>query len=326
MRENFVLIEQPTLNGFGEVVAFEERRTLIGDLNSSEAFDTEQDVIENVQALNGLIGKWMHNRGFKAASLIMDLMLDKTQEAHRKDDYTPKSLHMLTQAVWFISCLEDGLHVEDPEGVLALIFAHDLGEDYGITPEDIDVYLTENGIADRRLIDQLKEDFDVITKQYRNTETSQKGPMKYEGDEEYNSALARSQNASIAKMFDRAHNIMTLIGVQKLKKLKKYMGHIIADQPEYAATAKRNFPSQADLYDVLEAIIEGEAVVTQVEIDIAEQKSIGDGTQLDILNNTPDQGFKNMPSGLHPYEVIADRIRHQYPHVFMDDNLDGQEP
>lgn len=301
-------------------------RTLCDTLSTSGRFENESDVLENIQFLNGYLGQWMHDRGMKQSAALMDLMLDRNMDKYRQDNVTPTSLHEMTQAIWFISCVEDGLHVEDVEGVLSVIFAHDLGENFGDTPEDMNTYLTEQGITDRDAIERFKTSFDVITKQYRDKESGEKGPLKHAHNRDYNAALVQDQNASVAKMFDRPHNIMTLIGAKKLKKMISYMAHIVDEQDDYVREASANFPSQAELYETLQHITIGETAVTQIEIDIAQKRSVGNGTQLEILGDMPDRGFKNLPAGIHPYEVIADRIRHQYPNVFMVDDPNGQSP
>ena len=135
-------------------------------LNASNMFDTEQDVIENFDQAVDMVREWLQDKGYKQAELLMDLTLEQKDGLWRKDRVTPAALHEITQAIWFIALHEDGINVQDPEGVLSVIFTHDLGEDFGIKPEEIEQYLVENGIPAGEKIDTFKVNFDAITKKY----------------------------------------------------------------------------------------------------------------------------------------------------------------
>lgn len=297
----------------------ENASTFCGDLSQSCLFDNEQDAIHAIDYLADNLNQWMALHGYRQAQLIMDRMLNHKSSALRHDGVTPAALHELTQAVWFISCVEDGLHVEDAEGVLSVIFSHDLGEDYGETPESFDAYLTENGITNRDAIERFKRSFDVITKQYRNPETDQKGPLRHANNSAYNDMLVQDREASVAKMFDRPHNIMTLIGAKEHDKILSYMDHILEEQDQYVLAASINFPEQSELYETLRYLTENEAELTREKIDLISFPYDDSNTFM------PEKGFKDMPFGLHPRSVIMQRLHEHYPDIYPADNPDGQQ-
>lgn len=285
-------------------------------LTNTGLYDSEADVIANFDHLVHDMRKWLQAKGYKQASAIMDFMIDKKQGVRRKDGKTPGALHELTQAVWFISCIEDGLHVDNPENILSVIFAHDLGEDYGVQPHELENYLCRTkGFKPNEQIDEFLEDFDVISKRW-----GKGGTPRYKNDYEYYCALQKRRNASVAKMIDRAHNIMTLIGVKQneghddKRRMTEYVAKTLQLQSDYVRDATLAFPSQAEIYKALEFVIEKESQVCRYYIVDTGKKITDDD---DLRQAMPDKGFKKLPNGFHPLIFAAERIRHTYPETHL---------
>ncbi len=276
-------------------------------------YDTEERVIENFDNLVDDLRSWLESRNYRQATILLDLMLDLNQGKTRQDDITPSALHEVTQAIWLISVLEDGLHVDDPEGVLSLIFCHDLGEDFNLRPDDIEKYLNDNGIKSSPQTAQLKESFDAISKRY-----GKDGDPCHEHDYAYYQCVAADKNASVAKMFDRAHNIMTLIGVKNISNMHDYTAKTLQLQENYIPLASDLFPDQAELYEIMEEII-------KKEIKVSRFHTVNTGKMLhnddELCQSMPRQFFNDMPSGLHPLIVPAERIRKIYPDTHLQNNV-----
>ncbi len=295
---------------------FRWRDTFAEYLTSTGRYNSEDDVIKNFEPLVKDLRGWMKAKGYNFAEAVLDYTLEKKAELVRKDGKTPSALHEVTQAVWFISCIEDGLHVDDPEGILAVIFSHDLGEDFGVLPEDLSRYLrNERGFMDSLAIDEFLENFDVISKRYGKT-----GAPRYKNDYEYYLAIQKMKNASVAKMIDRAHNIMTLIGVKENEgpedkmRMTVYVAKTLQLQSDYVRDASLAFPSQAEIYKALEFVIEQEAQVCRYYIVDTGKKITDDN---DLRSEMPDKGFKKLPKGFHPLIFAAERIRHTYPETHL---------
>ncbi len=241
-------------------------------------------------------------------------MLNLNEGKTRKDDITPSALHEVTQALWLISAMENGLYIDDPESVMSLIFCHDLGEDFNLKPSYIEQYLNDNGIKSNYKIKQLKLSFDAISKKY-----GKNGDLRHAHDYAYYQTVAKDKNASVAKMFDRAHNIMTLIGVKDIKNMHDYTAKTLQLQEDYIPTASALFPNQALLYEIMEEVIKKEIKVSRFHTVNTGKKLPNDD---ELCYSMPNNIFKDMPSGLHPLIVPAERIRKIYPDTHMQDNLE----
>ena len=274
-------------------------------LQQSGLYENEDNVAENFDDLIGETRDWLHNKGFKQAEVLMDLMLECNEDKTRQDGTTPSALHEMTQAIWFISCIEGDLHVDDVEGVLSTIFTHDLGEDFDIRPEALEQHLVDNGVPRSPKTEQLKASFNAISKRY-----GKNGEDRHKNEYEYSRTVRADQNASIAKMFDRAHNIMTLVGVKDKSKMADYMAKTLQLQHDNVKNASANFPSQKPMYKTLQQLIRQEIQACYYYI-VDTGKKITNNDDLEL--SMPKKGFKDVPLGLHPLVVSAERIRHTYP-------------
>ncbi len=290
--------------------SFEMASSFCEHLQKTRLYENEDTVIENFDYLVEDIKKWLQNKGYKQAELLMKLMLEKNDGKTRQDGKTPSALHEITQALWFISCTEDDLNVDDIEGVLSVIFAHDLGEDFNLRPDDLEKYLLENGIRPSPKVEQFKQDFDVISKRY-----GKNGADRHDTIYEYYLDIQSSPNASIAKQFDRAHNIMTLIGVKDKNKILDYVFKTMQLQNDFIRDVSHKFKSQQEIYTNLDKIIKQGIQVCSYHVVDTGKRISNDG---DIDLSMPESGFKNLPLGLHPLIVSAERIRKTYPKIYIN--------
>ncbi|MFP4097356.1 MAG: hypothetical protein ACLFP8_02810 [Alphaproteobacteria bacterium] len=282
----------------------------------AERYRSEETVRENFDSLVQDVYEWLDDKQYHMARESLNLMLDHADGKTRDDEITPGPLHEITQAVWFISAIEDGFTVRDPEIILSLIFVHDLGEDYNIKPQTLEARLRERGISSDSRVRALLKSFDVITKYYGKDERVQyhlgRGRYKTEGD--YQNGVSVDKYASVAKMFDRMHNLMTLVSVREIKQMHEE----IAKTARYYVLNRirrmsKDFPEHEAIYDLMY-----KALVTQLEF--SRYYTVPDGDPLpdneEILSQMPKKGFPYMPEGLHPLLVIARRTRAEYPEIY----------
>ncbi|MDH5722620.1 MAG: hypothetical protein OEY94_04780 [Alphaproteobacteria bacterium] len=202
---------------------------------------------------------------------------------------------------------ENGLPIDDVEGVLSVIFAHDLGEDHNLQQEDLEKYLLDNKIEKNR-VDEFILDFDAITKIYSNDELTSKAP---DGKEyEYYKGMSKRKNVSIAKLIDKSHNLMTMIGVKSEEYMATETAKILQLLHPYVLNASEKFPSQAKTYEALKELLEAICQVNRYFFVDTGQPLTGNE---DLQNDMPKKGFEDLPLGLHPLIIIAERVRKKYP-------------
>ncbi|MCK5375141.1 MAG: hypothetical protein KAJ40_07645 [Alphaproteobacteria bacterium] len=314
---------RPNLSGYsflGKILGSSYKNTpdFCSYLQLSGKFETEEDVVKNFDTLVCELYDWLDAKDYKLAHLIMKLTLDKNNKKTRDDRKTPKALHELIQATWFISTIEDGIPVRDPELILGIIFAHDLGEDFGITPEKLVDYLKENGIKLSIRTDIFSQSFDAISKYFgKDGKISyHSGEGKYKGEGDYQNGVSENFYASVAKMFDRTHNLMTLVGVRKTKRMHEE----IAKTARYYVKNRidrlsRNFGSHRKMYEMMKYILDR-------QLEVSRYYTIPDGDLLpedkEILEWMPKKGFSSVPTGLHPLIVIARRTRAEYAEKYIN--------
>lgn len=306
---------------------FRKRDSFAEYLTSTGRYDTEQDIVENFDSLVLDVRKWLKAKHYGHAEALLDLVLDKKDGLTRKDGKTPSALHEVTQAVWFISCVEDGLPVEDPAGVLSLIFSHDLGEDFGVTTQDLWHYLhVEKAFADDEQLQEIIDDYDVISKRW-----GKGGPERYANEYQYfHIAQHQRRNNSIAKLIDRAHNITTMIGVkdeegeQEKAVMMKYIAKTLTLLGDYVRDASQVHPKQAETYEALQYVIDRVSQVSRYYVVDTGKVMVEDD---ELRSSMPDKGFLKLPNGFHPLIFAAERIRLTYPetHLAQKQDLNGVE-
>ena len=279
-------------------------------------FGKEDGVINAAASLIEVLYDRLDATGYKMAKALLDLSLEKRGDELRDDEKTPKFLHDIVQAVWVIDAIEGKYHIENPEILVALALSHDLGEEYGITPSKMFEYLEENGIKKNKRVLTFLKSFDAISKYYGDEEHEAYKNKEYNGknvdghykdEHDYQRGVREDPYASIAKMFDRAHNLMTLIGVRDTDKIHKEIAktmHYYA--PKRLEQMCENFPCHRNIYEML-----GETLSAQLEVlrywtlDVADTLP----NNRELLDLMPTYGFSGMPAGLHPLIATAERVR-----------------
>ncbi len=292
--------------------SFKGADSFCAHLSETGLYNSEQDVIANYDSLVSEMKDWVQHKGYTQAEALLDLVSDLKDGKTRQDGITPSALHEMTQAIWFISAIEGGLEVESPEGVLSVIFAHDIGEDFGMTIDDMNEYLDSKGLPDNDMRKEFLNDYDLITKAW-----GEDGEKRHKNNYEYYLGIQQSRNASVAKMFDRAHNIMTLVGVKDVTKMNSYIASTMQIQDHFTDQYCEDHPQQAEMYKTM-------AHVITKELKTSRFYTANSGVPLpddDELNTAlPEKGFKDLPVGLHPIIIPAERIRATYPETHLAHN------
>lgn len=307
---------------------FKDASCFCEHLCNTGLYESEADVRDNLDSLIGEVHDWLDAKGYKMARVAMDLMLKKNTGSFRDDEITPQVLHELTQAIWFISLIEDGIIIDDPEIVLSLIFVHDLGENHNIRPEALEKHFNENGVPSGKRMERLLKGFGAISKYYGEKERMafNKEKIRNEGESRYQRRVRENYDASIAKFMDRPQNVETLVGVRDTNKInfeigkaaRYYAKHLVAEMRE-------TFPENARFYTIMNKLLKAQLFVSR-------HYTITDGDPLPendvILLRMPRKGFSFMPKGLHPLLVIAERIRKALPDIYTKpgSNDNNHEP
>ncbi|MGH1404148.1 MAG: hypothetical protein ACRBDL_07880 [Alphaproteobacteria bacterium] len=282
---------------------FKGEKSFCDHLIKTGLYDTETDVNQNFDQLVDELKDWLHQKGFEREISVLDFMLEKKDGQFRKDGETPAALHEVTQAIYLVSCLEDGLHITDPAGVLAVIFSHDLGEDFNIRPQQM---------ADRLFIDGHKHDdsmahflyeFDQISMHYGG-----EAKPEYKTPHDYSVALRKTQNAGLAKLFDNLQNAATIIGGLSDERASEYNVKIHMLLDRYISQSCENYPEQAEIYKTLQKAI---GTVGNYNRHDKHGEALGKPLKIEEDHLTA-KGLK-LPLGLDPYMISATRIWERHP-------------
>lgn len=145
----------------------------------------------------------------------------------RRDGITKEYAHQLAIG-HFIKSISTSL--EHPEETLATVFLHDVCEDYGIAPEEIE---TRFGAT-------VREAVWLLTKKFRG---EPKAPAAYY------QAISQNRIASIVKGADRIHNVQSMVGVFTLEKQREYLQETMTYILPALKDARRLFPRQEPAYE-----------------------------------------------------------------------------
>ncbi|MGH1375163.1 MAG: hypothetical protein ACRBCK_02340 [Alphaproteobacteria bacterium] len=274
-------------------------------------FDTEEDVNQNFDYLVAYLKTWLNEQGFHREDAILDFLLEKKDGKFRKDGTTPSALHEISQAVYMISCAEDGLHIDDPAGVLGVIFSHDLGEDYNVNPQQLNDRLFIHGHQPDDGMKRLLHEFDKISMHYGG-EPKPEYPNKHT----YSVALRQTQNAGLAKLFDNLQNAATIIGGLSDQRAVDYNVKIQIQLSDYIANLSENYPSQREVYKTLEKAI---GKVTNINRHDKHAEDLGKPLTIENKDLTA-KGLK-LPLGLDPYIVAARRVWDRHPELKVTNDL-----
>lgn len=317
-------------------------------LHDSGLFESEDDVNNNFEQLVGYFRGWLEEHQLERETALLDYMLEKKQGMLRKDGKAPSAIHEVSQALYFISCIEDGLYHSDPAGVLATILVHDLQEDFKVKRDDMRAQLIQNGIADDKRMQEFLDDYDTIS--YHNGDKDQ---LNYPNKHQYSLSLRKRRNTGPAKLIDNVHNSATAVGGLQNAKLLKYKDKIINGISLFAETITTAPKDRAEISELMIECLKGaehtkvNTYTGKIQLQISSyvedassyfpentellktlEKVLGKtiqinrhlfyndyGQSLDLSQHDfPDKGFK-LPRGLHPYHVARDRVLSMRPEL-----------
>jgi len=168
--------------------------------------------------------------GFHKAVEAMNFA-EKLHDGKRKDGQHEFS-HQVSQACLALTLLP---HVDYPEELLTTIFLHDVCEDKGISYEEIEAKF---GIV-------VKGAVNFMTKIYKGDKID---------NNMYYRMLASCPIASLAKGFDRVHNLMTMNGGFSPEKQVSYIEETLEYTVPMLKEARRKFPTQELAYENIKFI------------------------------------------------------------------------
>lgn len=284
----------------------------IEKLNLSEKYGAEAHVVAHYDDLLQAIREYIVEYDYELCHEALEILLKNRKGQFRDDGETPLALHQLTQFIWVISLIESGLPIEKPEFALALALLHDEGEDSGLTPDVLLENLCSKLNQDRYDQESVQDfcmSFDRISKKFGDKRAGRKGEKRHESEWQYYLDISLDTEAALVKLTDNCQNLMTLVGAKKFEKLKQYLvdRHTILN--DFVTMCCRQNASQARTYRALQHVAEKLIKICEYAVTTTGKPLPNDK---DIAANMPRSGFKNIPRGLHPLFVCADRIRNGY--------------
>lgn len=207
------------------------------------------------ETLKTSIRYWLHGRGYHTALKAMDLGL-KWHTNSRKDGL-PEFSHQIFQAAYARSLADLMLR---PENTLAVIFLHDLVEDYNVEQEFVEEGFDED-------IGRGVELMTNVDRQGNKKDTTS-----------YYAMMAYDPLASIAKGVDRMHNFQSMTGVFSLEKQQRYIAETEDHIIPMLKDARKNFPEQEPVYQNVKHVLR-----TQIELYRLTHKATQDAAFVDGL-------------------------------------------
>lgn len=177
---------------------------------------------------------WLLGRGYHMAIRAMEFA-GKHHTGLRKDGVTPEFSHQIAIA-HYVRTLPD---LRNPETTLAIVFLHDVREDFNVSDEQIRI-LFGNEVADG---------VDCMSKVING---SKRDPAALFD------RMALDPFASIAKGGDRIHNFNSMIGVFTPEKQISYVEEGVEFFLPMIKKARRNFPDQERAYENIKHMLESQ--------------------------------------------------------------------
>lgn len=183
------------------------------------------------------IRSWMEGRGYYTAIKAMNFA-EKYHTGTRKDGQ-PEFSHQVSQAC-YARTMEK--YMINPEVVLSTIFCHDLAEDYNVS------YFELNSLFGEKIAKAVIKMSKVVDGVKINQET-------------YFKNLSECPDSSLAKGFDRVHNLLTMVGGFKKEKQIEYLEETMKDIVPMLKKARRNFPEQESIYENIKFVMTNQTIL-----------------------------------------------------------------
>jgi (p)ppGpp synthase/HD superfamily hydrolase len=186
---------------------------------------------ENYEKMRIALRYWLIGKQYYKAVEAMDFA-EKYHNGKRKDG-SPEFSHQVSQASLARTLINSIVFKEE---LFIVIFLHDICEDKGISYEEIE---SRYG---KRVADAVK----LMSKVYRDVKTP---------NDIYYTNLASCEIASVAKGFDRIHNLLSMLDAFKPEKQVSYIQETKDFTVPMLKQARRNFPHLESVYENIKFIM-----------------------------------------------------------------------
>ncbi len=159
---------------------------------------------------------------------------------YRKDGVTPEFDHQISIALFALTLPA----VMYPEELIAVIFLHDVQEDYDIASDEIRNLFRDSDFADRVVSANWK-----MTKTWRGQKKEPVALFEEMGEDAI---------ASLAKLCDRMHNLQTMVWVFSPEKQREYIEEARTYFLPMAKKARRLYPHQVMAYENLKWMLKNQ--------------------------------------------------------------------
>lgn len=174
---------------------------------------------------------FLQGRKYYIALRAMDFA-EKHHNGTRKDGQ-PEFSHQVSQALYAITMVDLLMF---PQETICVIFLHDIIEDKDVTHE------------------QLKELFGVTVGDATLKMSKVVNGVRIP-DEIYYKILSTCPIASVAKGFDRVHNLMTMLGGFKPEKRASYIIETLEKTVPMLKISRRSYPEQGPVYENIKFVM-----------------------------------------------------------------------
>lgn len=186
---------------------------------------------ENFEKMRIALRYWLIGKEYFKAVEAMEFA-ERYHNGKRKDGSHEFS-HQVSQASLARTLIQG---VKYKEELFIVIFLHDICEDKGISFEEIEL----------RFGKRVRDAVELMTKVYRDIKIP---------NETYYQNLSECEIASVAKGFDRIHNLMSMLGGFKPEKQVSYIQETLEFTVPMLKKAKRNFPYLENVYENIKFIM-----------------------------------------------------------------------
>lgn len=215
---------------------------------------------ENFKKDINTIRQWLLGRNFAMAAFVLEYTF-KIHNRRRKDNSHEFS-HQVHQAL-FARTLS--AYFTYPEETFCAIWLHDTSEDFPISFEEIEKAVREKYNSMKIIYEReklTKFNIDLMMNAVRALTKEYKGVKK--PSESYFEVLANDEIASLAKGFDRMHNLLSMGKAFSFKKQKEYIEETEQYILPMIKKAQKEFPHQNNAYENIKLVLKTQVNIIEV--------------------------------------------------------------
>ena len=300
---------------------------------------------DSIETASTLKAKWRHAVNGIPANPLAVFCADyasRKKEGIIRLDGSPSIVHEFSQIYYSHSLLEGGFTFQRPDLVAALIAIHDMGEDEQLTTHELRNYLqlwikNLDGTIDDATRVALFADIETLVEDFYTISRFIDGEKEKMNKQDYIEGTLYSPITSIVKPLDRIHNISTLLGAGKSKKVQEKLDEteLLFMSPLYKVDGRKErvnyfeaaailHPENAEVYKRLESII-----VTAFNLHVAgrvnaiEYRKRGELVMENINDLIPESlRTTALPNALRPLRLLSKRVKDQARDAQMSAALD----